>query len=337
MTKYKPQNILVTGGGGFLGKAIVTRLVERGDRVSSFSRSRYPELSEMGVDEIQGDLRDRQAVEEALRGRDLVFHTAAKPPPWGSYKDYFNTNVTGTENIIDGCIRHGVTRLIYTSTPSVVFDGTDMAGVDETVAYPAAYNTHYPATKAMAEQRVVKAAENGLRTIAIRPHIIWGPGDTHFVPGLIARAKRLKQIGDGKNLVDTTYIDNAVDAHLLASDRLAEDAGLSGNVYFISDGDPIPAWEMVNAILKAAGLPPVKGAVSHRTARRLGGVMEFLFRILNLSGEPPMTRFLADAVAKTHWFDISAARRDLGYEPGVTIKEGLYRLENWLGKNSNIE
>jgi nucleoside-diphosphate-sugar epimerase len=212
----------------------------------------------------------------------------------------------------------------------VIFDGGDLQGVDESVPYPSRYSAHYPRTKALAEQAVVKAAEEGLPAIVLRPHQIWGPEDPHFVPRLIARAKRLRQIGDGANLVDTTYVDNAADAHLQAADALASRPELSGKIYFISQGEPVPAWDMINAVLKAAGLAPVGGRMSYRTAYAAGGVAEWIYKLLQLPGEPPMTRFLADAVAKSHWFDISAARRDLGYEPRIDMTEGMRRLTHWL-------
>ena len=328
--------VLVTGGGGFLGSAIIERLVDRGNAVRSLSRGDYPKLAEMGVDQIRGDIGDRQIVETACRGVELVFHVAAKPPPWGKYRDYYKTNVTGTQNVIDQCIRNNISRLVYTSTPSVVFDGTDMLGVDESVPYPARFNAFYPETKAMAEQLVLTATGKRLRTVVLRPHQIWGPGDPHFAPRLISRAKKLKRIGSGNNLVDTTYIDNAVDAHILAADTLEKKPEISGNIYFISQADPIPAWDMVDAILAAAGLPPVKGALSYKTAWTIGAIMEFFYRIFQLPGEPPMTRFIADAVAKSHWFDISAAKKDLGYNPKVPMEEGLRRLEDWL-KTSNVK
>jgi nucleoside-diphosphate-sugar epimerase len=328
--------VLVTGGGGFLGSAIIERLVARGATVCSLSRGDYPRLTDMGVNQIRGDIADRQIVETACHGVELVFHVAAKPPPWGKYKDYYETNVVGTQNIIDGCIRNNISRLIYTSTPSVVFDGTDMQGVDESVPYPVRFNAFYPETKAMAEQLVLKATDKRLHTVVLRPHQIWGPGDPHIAPRLIARAKKLKRIGRGNNLFDTTYIDNAVDAHILAADTLEKNPEISGNIYFISQADPIPAWDMVDAILAAAGLPPVKGTISYKTAWTIGAILEFFYRSFQLSGEPPMTRFLADAVAKSHWFDISAAKKDLGYIPGVSTKEGLRRLEDWL-KTSDVK
>ena len=333
MTGHRPERVLVTGGGGFLGGAIVKRLVRRGDHVRSLSRKFYPELEAAGVEQIQGDIADIAIVAQACEKTDIVFHVAAKPPPWGKYKAYYQTNVIGTENVIEGCKRRKVIRLVYTSTPSVVFDGTDMEGADESLPYPAGHSAYYPKTKTLAEQLVVKAAGQGLSTVVLRPHQIWGPGDPHFVPRLIARAKKLKQIGDGKNLVDTTYIDNAADAHLLAADRLAKNPAISGNTYFISQDEPIPAWDMINAILNAAGLEPVNGVISYRAARTIGAVLEFAYRFLGISKEPLMTRFLADAVAKSHWFDISAAKRDLGYLPEINTAEGLRRLEKWL-KNS---
>ena len=244
--------------------------------------------------------------------------------------------MTGTENVIAACRSHGIARLIYTSSPSVVFDGTDMEGVDESAPYPQTYHAHYPATKALAERQVLGAAGDGLHTITLRPHLIWGPEDNHLVPRIIARANRLRRIGTGQNRVDTIYIDNAADAHILAADRLLENPSLSGNVYFISQDDPVPAWDMVDWILAAAGRDPVRGTVSLRTARTVGTVLETLYRWLSLSAEPPMTRFVAEELATAHWFDISAAKRDLGYRPAVSIQEGLERLKAWLALGNSL-
>ncbi|MDI6688551.1 MAG: NAD-dependent epimerase/dehydratase family protein [Desulfobacterales bacterium] len=334
MTKKAAQNVLVTGGGGFLGKAIVRRLVERGEHVRSFSRGFYPELDYMGVEQVQGDLEDKDAVEAACKGIDLVFHVAAKTGVWGDYSEYFKTNVTGTNNVIAACIKHKVPRLVYTSSPSVVFNGTDMQGVDESVPYSNKFCAHYPKTKAIAEQNVINAARGDLMTIVLRPHLIWGPRDNHLVPRIISRAKRLVIVGDGKNLVDTIYIDNAVDAHILAADRLEKNHKLSGNVYFISQGEPVFLWDMVNDILKAAGFAPVNRSISRRTAWAIGAMLEACFKIFKLPGEPQMTRFVAEELATAHWFDISAAKKDLGYVPRVSTKEGIRRLEDWLNRNS---
>ncbi len=324
------ESVLVTGGGGFLGEAIVSMLVKQGARVRSFARHRYPRLDALGVEQIQGDLRDTRAVSAACEGIDVVFHTAAKAGVWGAFDDYFTINVTGTEHVMAACRHHRVSRLIYTSSPSVVFDGKDQAGIDESTPYPTTHEAPYPATKARAEQMIRRAGREGLPTISLRPHLIWGPKDNHLVPRIIRRARRLKRIGDGTNLVDTVYIDNAARAHVLAAQRLKERPSLSGNVYFISQGEPVPLWEMVDRILQAADKDPVRGSLSYRMAWLMGVGLERSYRWLRLPGEPPMTRFVANELSTSHWFNIDAARRDLGYEPAVSTETGLERLAHWL-------
>ena len=336
MKDQSSQKVLVTGGGGFLGSAIIERLVKRGDRAVSFSRRFYSELAAMGVEQIQGDISDAAAVEQACRSADLVFHVAAKPGVWGDYVSYYQTNVMGTRNVIAACKQHTVSRLIYTSSPSVVFDGTNMEGVDESVPYPEKYLTHYPKTKAMAEQLVIAAADEGLKTIVLRPHLIWGPKDNHLIPRIIERASRLVRVGNGKNLVDTIYIDNAADAHILAADKLDQNRSLSGKVYFISQDDPVPLWDMVDHILSAAGLFPVRRSMSRNMAWIIGAALEFVYKMFNFRDEPRMTRFLADELSTAQWFDIRAAKNDLGYEPNVSIQEGLSQLENWLQHKPEI-
>ena len=326
----KNKRILVTGGGGFLGWAVVQKLLEKGALVRSFSRRSYPLLAAAGVDQVQGDIGDPEAVAAACRGVDTVFHVAAKAGVWGYASDFHRTNVVGTRNVIAACRAGSVETLVYTSSPSVVFDGKDMEGVDESVPYPDRYPAPYPQTKAQAEREVVMASGTGLKTIVLRPHLIWGPGDNHLVPRIIGRARHLRRVGDGRNRVDTVYIDNAADAHVLAAELLEIRPELSGRKYFISQGEPMPLWEMIDAILEAAGLPPVRKSISLRTARRLGAVMEMLYRFLRLENEPPMTRFVAEELATSHWFDIGAARRDLGYRPVVSTTEGLRRLARWL-------
>lgn len=328
--KRVPQKVMVTGGGGFLGKAIVKLLVERGDDVVSFSRNHYTDLAAMGVQQILGDISDKVAVENACKDLDLLFHVAAKPGIWGDYTDYYKTNVLGTQNVISACQKHHVSRLVYTSSPSVIFGGTSMEGVDESVPYPDNYSAHYPRTKAIAEQQVVRSTSESLKTIILRPHLIWGPGDNHLVPRIIERANRLIRVGSGQNLVDTIYIDNAAEGHILAANRLEENHNLSGKIYFISQGDPLPLWEMVDNILMAAGLAPVQRSMPYSIAWLAGAFLELVYKTFNIRGEPQMTRFLAKELATAHWFNINAARNDLGYRPRVSTKKGLVRLENWL-------
>jgi len=334
LDKHQPEKVLVTGGGGFLGKAIVRRLVDRGDQVRSLARNFYPELEKMGVDQIQGDISDSETVARACDNRTIVYHVAAKPPPWGRYADYHQTNVVGTQNVIDSCLDQNQSNLIFTSTPSVVHNGKDIEGADESMPYPKKFSDHYAKTKAIAEQLVVKAARNKLKTIILRPHKIWGPGDNQILTRLVARAHKLKQIGHGNNLIDVTYIDDAADAHILAADKLKAHPGLSGNIYFISQGEPVLAWYMVNEFLKAAGCSPVKKSVPFRIAWVTGALLEVIYKVLHLSKEPYITRFLAETVSQSNWFTINAAKRDLGYTPQISIDEGLRRLEEWLKNTS---
>jgi nucleoside-diphosphate-sugar epimerase len=320
---------LVTGGGGFLGGAIVRLLRERGDEVRSFSRGHYAELDQLGVGQLAGDLADPQAVAAACEGCDVVFHVAAKAGVAGRFADYHRANVLGTDNVLAACRRHGVRRLVYTSSPSVVFDGRDMEGVDESAPYPAAYHAHYPRTKAAAEKAVLAANGPDLATVSLRPHLIWGPGDNHLVPRILerGRAGRLRRIGPGNKRIDSIYIDNAADAHLLAADRLRPGSAIAGRAYFLSNGEPLPTWDLVNRILACGGVPPVTRSVSLGVAVAVGGVLEAVYGMLWPSAEPPMTRFLARELATAHWFNISAARRDLEFSPAVSIDEGLRRLE----------
>lgn len=324
------RKILVTGGGGFLGGAIVRFLISEGEKVRSFSRRHYSELEALGVEQIQGDLSDIKKVTSACQDVEAVFHVAAKPGVWGPYETFYLPNVVGTENIISACKSCGVQRLIYTSSPSVIFDGTDMDGVDESVPYPSSYHAPYPQTKAVAEYKVLEAAKAGLPAIALRPHLIWGPGDNHLVPRIIQRAHRLRQVGDGANLVDTIYIDNAALAHVLAEKKLRDNPDLSGRVYFISQDEPIALWEMVNRILAAAGKPPVKRRISPGKALMAGSVLEIVYKLLRIKAEPPITRFVASELATSHWFNIQAAKTDLGYKPLISTDEGFKRLEEWL-------
>lgn len=322
------MKVLVTGGGGFLGGAVVRALVARGDVVRSLSRQTYPELAAQGVEQLQGDLADAAAVSRAVQGCEAVFHVAAKPGIWGEYADYYRTNVTGTANVIAACLERGVQRLIYTSSPSVVFDGRDMEGVDESVPYPPHYEAHYPKTKALAEQAVIAANGDRLATVSLRPHLIWGEGDNHLLPRMLARAKagQLRRIGRQDKLIDTIHVDNAAEAHLLAADRLFPGAPISGKVYFISQGEPVPMWTMVNRLLQAAGAPQVTRAVPVSLALGLAVAFETFHRLVGSGSEPRLTRFLVRELATAHWFDISAARRDLGYVPRVSIDQGIERL-----------
>ncbi len=333
------MNALVTGGGGFLGRAIVERLVARGDQVRSLARGEYPELEPLGVESVRGDITDADAVSAACEKCDVVFHVAARAGVWGVYDAYFQPNVCGTRNVIAACRARGVGRLVYTSSPSVVFGGGSLENADESTPYPPRHHSHYSATKAIAEQAVLEANDGDLRTLALRPHLIWGPRDNHIVPRLVERAQagQLRQIGDGRNTVDSTYIDNAADAHVLAADALETSPDTAGRAYFISNGEPRPIWELINGILAAAGAPLVTRRISHRAARGIGGILELAHWMLRIKSEPRMTRFVADELATSHWFNITAARKHLGYKPSVSIDDGLHRLAAWFDETNRSQ
>lgn len=328
------MKVLVTGGGGFLGKAIVRLLLARGDTVRSFSRSAYPELSALGVEHCRGELDDAAAVSAAVTGCELVFHVAAKAGVWGPYAEFHRANVLGTGNVIAACRAQGVRRLVYTSSPSVVFNGKDMAGVDESVPYPDHFEAPYPHTKAQAEQLLLAANDGELATVALRPHLIWGPEDNHLVPRILARGRQqaLRRIGSNPCLIDTIYIDNAAAAHLQAAEALDFGSAVAGKAYFVAQGEPLPLWQVVDRILAAGGLPPVTGQISPGLAYGLGWTLEQLYRLLRLPGEPRMTRFVARELSTAHWFDLAAARRDFGFAPQVSFDQGMARLQQWLAR-----
>lgn len=326
---------LVTGAGGFLGLYLVEQLRARGVTVRTISRQRYPELEALGVQAWQGDLRDAQRAADACRDVDVVFHTAAVAGIWGPWQHYYGCNTLATQNIIAGCQQHGVPRLVFTSSPSVTFDGGDQSGVDESVPYPQRWLCHYPHTKALAEQQVLQAnGQRGLLTCALRPHLIWGPRDRHLIPRLIDRARRgqLRQVGAGTNRVDMIYVENAAAAHLLAADALAPGSPVCGRAYFISQGEPVNCWEWINELLALAALPPVRKRISLTAAWRIGAVLEAAYTVCRVQSEPRMTRFLAAQLARDHYFDISRARADFGYQPQVSTAEGLRRLARDLSE-----
>lgn len=322
---------LVTGGGGFLGFAIVKMLRQQGVVVHTLSRNLYPKLEALEVTQHLGDLGNYSAVLHAATGCDTVFHVAAKAGIWGDYADYYNANVIGTDHVIQACRTLGIQKLIYTSSPSVVFNGQSMEGLNETLPYPDHYETAYPATKAIAEQHIIAANDTQLATVSLRPHLIWGPEDNHLTPRIIerGRAGKLRRIGKQDHKVDCIYVDNAAQAHLLAAEKLAPNNTIAGKSYFISQNDPRYLWDIVNGILATADIAPVTRSVPFPVAYTVGWLLENIYRILKIQQEPPMTRFLARELSTAHWFDTSAAKTELDYTPNITIEDGFKRLEDW--------
>jgi len=330
----RPLHVLVTGGGGFIGGGIARALAAAGHSVRSFSRGEHPGLAERGIEPIRGDVADAAAVLVAAEGCDIVFHAAARAGVWGKRRDYERSNVLGTENVIAACRALRIPRLVFTSSPSVTFDGRDQEGVDESAPYAERFLADYPRTKAAAERLVRAAASESLATVSLRPHLVWGPGDPHFFPRLVerARSKRLALIGSRECRVDSTFIDNAVEAHLAAAQRLAPGSPISGKAYFISNGEPLPLGILLGKLLFAAGLPPIRKRVPVKLAYGLAAIGEGIHRTIRRRSEPKLTRFTVRQFSTAHWFDIGAARRELGWTPRVSIDEGIVMLKASLAE-----
>ncbi len=292
-------------------------------------RTPAPDLEARGVRFIRAALENPSAMGNACEGAETVFHVAAKVGVWGAHQEFFRANVLGTRAVIDGCRAHGVRRLVHTSTPSVVYNGRDLAGADESLPLTSKCPSPYPLTKAQAEAEVLAANGPSLRTVALRPHLIFGKGDPHLVPRLLslARSRRLRIVGRGTNRVDMVHVENAADAHVLAEAALASPASaVGGKAYFITNGEPVVLWDWINGLLASLGEPPVAGRIPLSAASAIGAACEAAWRVLRLRGEPPMTRFVATELARDHWFDITSARRDLGYVPRISMAEATAEL-----------
>lgn len=326
------SRVLVTGGGGFIGLALVQALCRQGREVRVFGRHRYPAAEAVGAVCLQGDLRDAEAVSRAAAGCGTVFHVAAKAGIWGSHDEYHGINVIGTRNVLAACREHKIQALVQTSTPSVVFDGHDIEGGGETLPYASRPLCHYAATKIIAEQEVLQANDGRLRTAAIRPHLVWGPGDTNLIPRLMARGREgsLRIVGDGQNRVDIAYIDNVAHAHLLAEENLRGSGTAAGKAFFIGQQEPVRLWPWINELFERMNVPPVRKQISLKKAKAAGWLLEKVYTALKIEREPKMTRFLAEQLAMSHWFSKKQAQTLLGYQEQVATAEGLERLTAWL-------
>jgi nucleoside-diphosphate-sugar epimerase len=325
---------LVTGANGFLGSYLVRLLLDQGHEVTAMTRRKDEMLSSMDLHVVHGDVRSFENILAACKNQEVVFHTASVSGIWGSWKHFHSNNTIGTRNVVEACLQSDVQKLVYTSSPSVTFDGDHQMNVNESVGYSKRWLCHYPHSKALAEQCVLQADEDpDLMTCALRPHLIWGPGDRHLIPRIIKRAKarQLRRVGDGTNQVDTIYVENAALAHIQAAEAMKPSSPVCGSAYFISQDDPVNCWGWINEVLELAGMPRVKQSISYHWAYRLGYTLETYHELFNLESEPRMTRFLAAQLAKSHYFDISRAKRDFGYYPKITIVEGMRRLGESLG------
>ena len=336
---------LVTGGGGFIGRHVVARLCDRGDEVRVLARGHYPELAAAGVEVRRGDIQDLERVRAACEGIDVVFHVAARAGVWGTRQEFFGPNVTGTRHVLGACRSAGVPRLVFTSSPSVVFDNRPHQGSDETLPYPERYENYYAETKALAERLVTQANGAGLSTVSLRPHLVFGPGDPHLLPRVLARARTraLVRVGDGRNRVDLSYIEDVARAHVLAADALGSasacdqgPASIGGSSYFITQDEPVMLWQWVEDLLARLALPPVRGAISLPLARALGTVLEALHRAVAPTREPRLTRFVASELALDHYYDISRAKHEIGFTPALSMSQATDNTVDWLRRKGEL-
>lgn len=323
---------LVTGGSGFLGGALIRELLKQGWQVRSTSRT-PPKFSDPNLEVYLNDLNNLDQLNRAAHGVDCIFHTAAIAGVWGSKELYYNTNVVGTENILKVCHEQHVPRLVFTSSPSVIFDGNSHRNAKESDChYPRQYLCHYPESKAIAEQKVLSAHQPGkLETLSLRPHLIFGPGDPHLIPRILekARQKRLKVVGDGENWIDMIHVENAAHAHILAEKALREGRG-GGEAFFISNDSPIQMWPWIQELLQAAKCPPIQGKVSASLAEKIGLVLEWVYKIFGVQREPPMTRFIAKQLSTDHCYNLEKAKQVLGYQPIISMQEATQQLHKLI-------
>jgi sterol-4alpha-carboxylate 3-dehydrogenase (decarboxylating) len=328
----KPQSFLVTGGCGFLGRHIVDYLVDNGQIVRVLDL--HQSFEDHRVNFVIGDITDEQTVRAACEGIDVVFHVASLTEPWGEYTDFHEVNVTGTSYLINACLEFGVRKLVYTSTGSVVIDGSDIKGGDESLEYPKTHLDHYSATKAEAEQMVIKANRvltskgHNLLTCSLRPHAMFGPRDSHFIAQLIAKAREgdiTHLIGDGANVCDFTYVINAVHAHILAAEALSDDSPVAGECYFVTNGEPRRFWDFINRVLQETGCVGPTKSIAYRVAYGFAYSMELVHWLVSpvVSFRPTITRHMVCTMSCDHWFTHSKATRHFGYRPIVSLDEGL--------------
>lgn len=326
------MKVLVTGGGGFLGRYLISLLESEDQQVVSYSRSRYDYLPG-SVEQVVGDLTDLTALTAAMEGCNIVYHVASKAGVWGKYDEYYQTNVIGSYNVVEACKLNAIKFLIYTSTPSVIYTSGGVEGVDESAPYPNVFKSHYAKTKAIAEKYILEQNCETLKTLSLRPHLIWGPHDPHFIPRLKHKSQNggFRLIGTGEYKVDHIYVENAAWGHYCAAKAIQEESNgaVCGRAYFLSQNEPWPIKDLINRLMIAIGESEVNRFVPIAIATAVGTLVESVYRILDIKTEPPLSRFLVDQLSTPHWFDCRASRELLSYEPTITIEQGFERLQSW--------
>jgi nucleoside-diphosphate-sugar epimerase len=323
------MKVLVTGASGMLGRSSALAFLARGDDVTVLQRR----PSGLDVRQVLGDVADPHVVRRAASGQDVVVHLAAKVDVVGRWHDYERTNVVGTREVVAACRTAGAGRLIHVSSPSVAHTGQPLVGAGAGPADPANARGHYARSKAIAEQVALGADGADLAVLVVRPHLVWGPGDTQLVARLVTRAAagQLPVLGSGAALIDTTYVDNAVDALMAAVDRCGP---AHGQALVVSNGEPRPVEEIVRRVCRAAEVPPPARHVPARVGRFAGSVLDRVWAVTGRQDTPPLTRFVAEQLTTAHWFDQRRTREVLDWSPAVDLDEGFRRLASWYAEHS---
>jgi nucleoside-diphosphate-sugar epimerase len=321
--------VLVTGASGMLGAGTARALAARGVEVTVLQRR----PAGLPLREVLGDVADPRVVGAAARGQDAVVHLAAKVDVVGRWRDYQHANVEGTRAVVAACRQEGVTRLVHVSSPSVAHAGDALVGVGAGTADPARARGGYARSKALAELDALAADGPDLAVLVVRPHLVWGPGDTQLVSRIVARARagRLPVLGSGAALIDTTYVDNAV-AALVAAVGACERA--HGRALVVSNGEPRSVREVLDRVCAAAGVPAPTRRVPTRAAAVAGGAVEAVWALTRRTDTPPLTRFLVEQLTTAHWFDQREARDALDWRPHVPLDDGFARLAEWYAAQS---
>ena len=328
------MKVLVTGTGSLLLGGIASELLRRGDEVVCLQRRPTAFEGHQNAHEVLADVCDADAVALAAKGCDAIIHGAARVGVVGSQKEFYDTNVRGTENILLAAQQHNISRLVFVSTPSVAHTGHSLVGAPAGEAELGRSRSYYAESKAIAERTVLNARNSQLAVVAIRPHLVWGPGGAQLVGRIVERAAsgRLAVVGTGNALVDSTYIDNAISAHIAALDALHIGSACDGKAYVISNGEPRTVNELMRSMCESAGIPFEPRHVSLALGIRLGSVVERLWPLVR-SSEPPITRFIAEQLGTAHWFDQRSVQQELQWAPSVTLDEGFKRLTQWFASH----
>ena len=324
----------MTGTGSLLLGGVASELLRRGDEVVCLQRRPAAFMGHQNAHEVLADICNADAVALAAKGCDAIIHGAARVGVVGSQKEFYDTNVLGTENILRAAEQQSISRLVFVSTPSVAHTGASLVGAPAGRAEIGRSRSYYAESKAIAERTVLNARNSQLAVVAIRPHLVWGPGDTQLVGRIVERAKsgRLAVVGTGNALVDSTYIDNAISAHIAALDALHVGSSCDGNAYVVSNGEPRTVNELMRSMCESAGVPFEPRHLSLTLGIRLGSLVERLWPLMQ-SSEPPITRFIAEQLGTAHWFDQCVVHNDLKWAPSVTLDEGFKQLTQWFASH----